>query len=69
MENKKEKDLIQDFFREVDERNEILKMPMNSLTELALENVEKSELSKRVEKHYKSFSLVQFLNHCSVPKK
>jgi len=69
MENKKEKDLVEDFFREQDERNEILKMPMNSLTKLALENVEKSELSKRIEKGYEGFTLSQFLNHCSVSKK
>ncbi len=69
MEGKKEDDLIKDFFREIDEREEILKKPMNSLTRLALDSIEKSELSKRVEKYYEGFTLAQFLEHTSVKKK
>ena len=69
MENNKDKDLVEDFFREQSERDEILKIPMNSLTRMALDNIEKSELSKRVEKHYESFTLLEFLNHTSFPQK
>ncbi len=59
----KDKDLLKDFFREQKEKNEILKMPMNSLAKMALANVKESELTKRVKKQYEGFTLSQFLNH------
>ncbi len=69
MESKKEpyneENLLPDYFRELDEKQEILKQPMNGLTRMQYENVEESELTKRVKKHYEGFTLIEFLNHTS----
>lgn len=63
MENNK--NLLEDFQREQQEKEEILKRPMNSLNKLALENVIESELTQKIKKSYEGFSLSQFLNHIS----
>ena len=44
--------LVEDAFRELKEKEEIWKLPQNSLTKIALENVKESELSKRLEEHW-----------------
>ena len=69
MKNKKEpyneENLVSDFFKELDEKEEILKQPMNGLTCMQLQNVEESELSKRIKKRYEGFTMIEFLNHIS----
>jgi hypothetical protein len=60
-----EENLISDFFKEMEQKEDILKQPLNSLTRLQLQNVEESELTKRVKKHYEGFTLIEFLNHTS----
>ena len=67
MENKK--DIVQEHFELQAKRDEILKMPMNSLTKMALDNLGKSEIEKRLDKRYEGFSLTQFLNHTSINEK
>jgi hypothetical protein len=63
MENLESKpDLVKDFFRELKEKEEIWKMPMNGLSKLALANVKKSEISLRIEKRYVGIGLSEFLN-------
>lgn len=63
-----EKDIVKEHFDLMDKRAEILKMPMNSLTQMALDNLGKSEIEKRLEKRYEGFSLTQFLNATSINK-
>jgi len=65
----KEVDIVREHFDLMAKRDKILKMPMNSLSKMALESLGKSEIEKRLEKRYEGFTLSQFLNHTSVENK
>jgi len=55
--------IVQEHFDLQAKKDEILKMPINSLSKIALESLGKSEIEKRLEKRYEGFTLSQFLNH------
>jgi hypothetical protein len=59
------KDIVSEHFELQSKREEILKMPMNSLSKMALDSLGKSELEMRLEKRYEGFTLSQFLDHCA----
>lgn len=44
-------------------RDKGLDMPMNGLTRDYINSLGRSELEKKLEKEYESFTLSQFLNH------
>lgn len=58
-----------DFQRELAEKEAIHKMPMNGLSRSALQNVKQSNISKRIENHYKNMTLSEFLEVTSIKPK
>jgi len=68
MENTKD-NLVEDAFRELEEKEAIYKLPWNGLSISALENIKKSELTIRLENRYKNMSLGEFLKHTSINDK
>jgi hypothetical protein len=50
-----------DFKRELNEKEVIYNMPMNSLSKHALQNAKQSNVSKRIEERYLKTGLMEFL--------
>ena len=57
---------LEDFQRELKEKEAIRKLPWNGLSHSALLNVKKSEISKRIDKQYENMTISQFLNATSI---
>ena len=53
---------LEDFQRELAEKESIRKMPWNNLSRMALMQVKKSDISKRLDAHYNKMTLLEFLN-------
>jgi len=51
---------FEDFKRELDEKEVIYNMPMNSLSKHALQNVKQSNISKKIEERYLKMGLSEF---------
>lgn len=51
---------FENFKRELDEKEAIYNMPMNSLSKHALQNVKKSNISKRIEYRFLKMGLIEF---------
>jgi len=54
---------LEDFQRELKEKEAIRKLPWNGLSIHALMSIKQSEISKRIEKHYEKMNISEFLNH------
>jgi len=61
MTQEKELSELEDFMREQSEIRAILETPC--ISKEFIFDVKKSEISKRIQKHYEGFTLSQFLNH------
>lgn len=53
---------LEDFQRELAEKESIRKMPWNNLSSMALLNVKKSNISKKIDERYSKITLIEFLN-------
>lgn len=60
---------FEDFQRETSEKVAIYKMPMNGLSKSALQNIKQSNISKRIENHYKNMILSEFFQATSIKQK
>lgn len=54
-----------DFQRELSEKENIRKMPMNGLSKSALQNLKQSNISKKIDDYYKNMSLNEFFKATS----